>query len=101
MRSALTRASENKAWESMFCGGCLLVCSFICFPLQDESFYLASAFRHREAHLLSQHQLVHRPAVAVGSLTGFPTYHDSSPGDGGGLQGPLASVPLSRVESRL
>lgn len=55
MRNTLTKASENEVWDNTFAGGCLFVCSFVCFPLKDESFYLASALWHGEARLLSQH----------------------------------------------
>lgn len=59
MRNTVTKASENEAWDSTFAGGglvgCSFVCLFVCFPLKDESFYLASALRHGEARLLSQH----------------------------------------------
>jgi len=55
MSNTLTKASGNEAWDSRFAAGGLFVCLFVCFPFKDESFYLALALRHGEAHLLSQH----------------------------------------------
>ena len=80
---------------------CWLVGLSVCFPLKDESFYLASALRHGEARLLSQHYLVHRKETAAGFVPGFPTHRSSSPGDGGALLEPPALVPWSKAESGL